>query len=159
MILSEYNADYIMRKKMDADACIFGKFPTLAELNKRFDNRFAAAWVMAHLHDLSEFCGCREKLNGQALKQCASIISMEFYYLKISELMLFFYRFKTGKYGRFYGSVDPLVITTALREFLIDRASAYARHEREEQVRQRMEWEKEAVSYEEYLRQKNGQNR
>lgn len=45
--------------------------------------------------------------------------------------MLFFYRFKQGKYGRFYGVVDPLVIMTALQEFLRERNEAIFDHEAE----------------------------
>lgn len=153
--LSRYNPDAQRVLCKNAENCITGDYPTLVTLNNGYGANTAFAWLVPQLYNLSEFCGCKDKLQGRPLEECADVIAQEFYYLKISELMLFFYRFKTGRYGRFYGAVDPLVITTALREFLIDRASAYARHEREEQARQRMEWEKEAVSYEEYLRQKN----
>ena len=50
--------------------------------------------------------------------------------MKLPELMLFFQQFKAGKYGRFYGSVDPMVITTALQEFLRFRAERLAVIER-----------------------------
>lgn len=31
--------------------------------------------------------------------------------------MLFFFKFKVGMYGSFYGAIDPLVITGALQKF------------------------------------------
>lgn len=58
--------------------------------------------------------------------------------------MLFFHRFKAGRYGRFYGSVDPLVITTALREFLRDRNLVYDQHRQEQEC----ERDKRSVDYE-----------
>lgn len=150
-VLDKYHPDYLFKKQVSADECFFGDHPTLAQLGVMFDKRFPPVWMMAHLHDLSEFCGCKEKLSGHALQQCASIISMEFYWLKITELMLFFHRFKSGKYGRFYGSVDPLVIMTALRDFVRERNEAYFRHEQE--VRERKEQEPTGtVSWEEYCK-------
>ena len=89
-------------------------------------------WLVPQLYNLSEYCGCREKLQGTPLEECASVIAMEFYYLTVTELMLFFHWFKTGRYGRFYGSVDPLVITTSIREFIRERNTEIDRHEREE---------------------------
>ena len=154
-ILDHYNPDTLAEKQMDSEACFFGDHPTLAQLKAKFGTGYPTAWLMAHLHDLSEFCGCREKLSGHALQQCASTISMEFYWLKVTELMLFFHQFKSGKYGRFYGSVDPLVITTSLREFLNDRGVAYEKHYREEEERKASMQPKRGVSWEEYCR-RNG---
>lgn len=51
--------------------------------------------------------------------------------------MLFFWWFKAGRYGRFYGAVDAMVITTALRQFLKDRRDNLARIENERQKTQR----------------------
>ncbi len=153
-VLDCYNPDTLTEKQMDSDVCFFGNHPTLAQLKTKFGVGYPTAWMMAHLHDLSEFCGCKEKLSGHALQQCASTISMEFYWLKVSELMLFFHRFKSGKYGRFYGSVDPLVITTSLRDFLKERGMAYEKHYQEEKEREERNRPK-GVSWEEYCR-RNG---
>lgn len=109
-------------------------------------------WLIPQLYDLSEYCGCKDKLRGRPLEQCASIIALEYFYLKVSELMLFFHRFKSGRYGRFYGAVDPLVITTSLRDFIRERNDAYAVHEQEKRKAREKEERKGKVlmSYEEY---------
>ena len=157
-ILDKYHPDFLFRKQVTVDDCYFGDYPTIAQLGAEFDRKFPAAWMIAHLHDLSEFCGCKEKLSGHALQQCASTISMEFYWLKISELMLFFHRFKSGKYGRFYGSVDPLVITTSLRDFLKERSIVIVEHERMEAERKERE-RKPPVTWEEYCMKEYGEIR
>jgi hypothetical protein len=64
--------------------------------------------------------------------------------------MLFIMRFKSGQYGRFYGTVDPLIITTALREFCKERAVAIEQHDQEEKQRLREQAAAEAVTWEEY---------
>ena len=93
------------------------------------------------------------------MEECAFVIATEFYYLKTSELMLFFHRFKTGRYGRFYGSVDPLIITTALRDFVAERASAYERHEQEERDKREQEEKKNAMTWEEFCMKNFGEIR
>lgn len=117
------------------DDCIFGGYPTLAEVKRDYGSNAATAWLIPQLFDLSEFCGCKGKITDDQMRQVATIIANTYYYLKVSELMLFFYRFKSGRYGKFYGAVDPLVITTSLRTFILERNDEIARHDAEEQRR------------------------
>lgn len=116
----------------------FGNAPSLALLNHTYGSNSSAMWLLPQLFDLSEFCGCREKMDEQQATELARIITREYGYLKTSEMMLFFYFFKAGRYGRFYGSVDPLIITTTLREdFLREREEAIIKKEKEEQAAER----------------------
>ena len=158
-VIDTYHPDYLFRKQVSIEDCFFGNYPTLSELGAQFDKKFPAAWLMLHLNDLSEFCGCKEKLQGHPLQQCASVISTEFYFLKISELMLFFHRFKSGRYGRFYGSVDPLVITTSLRDFLKERIRAYDEREKAEKEKADREAAKNAITWKEYCMKHFGELR
>lgn len=158
-VLDKYHADYLFRKQVSEEDCYFGDYPTLSQLKAQFDGKYPAAWLMAHLHDLSEYCGCKEKLTGHALQQCASVISTEFYFLKVTEVMLFFQRFKSGKYGRFYGSVDPIVITSAIRDFLKERTKAYNDHFEEEERKKALESEKTKCSWEDYCMKQYGEIR
>lgn len=131
------------------DKAFFADFPTLSQLRALGTNT-AKQWLVPQLTDLSEFCGAREKLTDRQLEDLAYIVSKQFYYLKISEVMLFLMRFKSGQYGRFYGTVDPLIITTALREFCKERAVAIEQHDQEEKQRLREQAAAEAVTWEEY---------
>ena len=158
-VIDNYHPDYIFRKQVTEEDCFFGDYPTLSQLGAQFDKKFPAAWLMVHVNDLSEFCGCKEKLQGHPLQQCASVISTEFYFLKISELMLFFNRFKSGKYGRFYGSVDPLVLTTSLRDFLKERSNAYDEREKAEKEKADREATKNAITWEEFSMKQFGELR
>ncbi len=141
------------------DACFFGGAPTLTQLNMTYGSQTAAMWLIPQLYNLSEYCGCKDKLEGNPLKECASVIATEFYFLSVSELMLFFHRFKSGRYGRFYGSIDPLVITTSIRTFLAERMAAYNEHERIEKERRDQEAKKNVTTWEEYCLKKYGEIR
>ena len=146
-----FNPDLQMKVCKDAELCLFGDAPVLSELNMTYGEMTATMWLIPQLYNLSEYCGCKDKLQGQALEECAGIIAAEYYYLKVSELMLFFYRFKSGRYGRFYGSVDPLVITTSLMAFMEERNNAIAERERMERMKKQEEDRKKAITYEEYV--------
>lgn len=134
--------------------CFFGEYPTLATLKCYYGKNAPLAWLVPQLTDLAVYCGSRDKLSKEQYKQCAFVIATEFYYLKVSELMLFFHRFKAGRYGRFYGSVDPLVITISLREFIKERAVAHERHDQEEREKEEEEHRKCVISHEEHMRRK-----
>ena len=138
----QFSPDYQFKICNDADSCYFGNYPTLAKLQTEYGKNAAMAFIIPHLQDLATYCGCSAKLDEKQYTECAFVISAEFYYLKITELMLFCHRFKSGRYGRFYGSVDPMVITTSLRDFLKERATAYRNHINEEEERREMEHRK-----------------
>lgn len=67
--------------------------------------------------------------------------------------MLFFYQFKKGNYGRFYGAIDPLVIMTALQSFRRERFDALTDYENEEKDLRDSKRGK-GISYAEYLQNK-----
>lgn len=150
--LTRNNPDRQLEICGDVDECLFGDYPPLCELKERYGSQFAVAWLVPQLLNLSEYCGCGDKLKNNQLKELAFVISTEWYYLKVSELMLFFHRFKAGRYGRFYGSVDPLVITTALREFVKERNASIERRDMEEKARKRAAEMKDAVTWDEYCK-------
>ena len=147
------NPDVQMQICHDARLCIMGDYPTLAEVRKVYGSKAPEVWLIPQLVNLSEYCGVKEKLNKQQMRQLAYTIATEFFYLKVSELMLFFHRFKSGRYERFYGSVDPLIITKALRLFIMERNNSIDQYEREERQMKSEEDRKRAVTWEQYCKQ------
>ena len=117
----------------------FGTAPSLVTLRAAYHDDAATIWMLPQLYDLNEYCGCKEKLDEGQMTQLARIIIAEFGFLKVSEIMLFLHRFKSGRYGRFYGAIDPLVIVSALRhDFMSERAAVIDEHEH---ALQRAEWD------------------
>jgi hypothetical protein len=114
---------------------------------------------MAQLRYLSEFSGAKEKMSSDMAERAANIIYANYYYLTASELLLFFFKFSTGKYGKFYGVVDPQTIITALQSFVTyERNPAIERKEMEEHLKQREQEKLQAIKYDEYIRLKNNNN-
>lgn len=131
-------------------SCYFGDFATLSEIDAMYGKGVSKAWLIPQLANLSEFCGCKEKITPNQMRECALLIAQNYYYLKVSELMLFFYDLKSGKYGLFYGSVDPIRIMQALRGFVSDRRAVLKAYEYEKDEEERRQRKKNAVTKEEY---------
>ena len=153
--ISKFNPDYQRELCSNSRDCYFGDFPTLALVRTAYGNNAPSAWIIPQLYNLTIFCNCKDKMTPGQYEELAYIIASEFFFLKISELMLFFHRFKAGRYGRFYGSVDPMVITSALHEFVRERANALEQHERDDALAQIEAGRQNAISWEEYCKKNN----
>lgn len=108
-----------------------GTAPTIATVREAYGANIAEAWLEVQLNNLSEFAGCKDKLNREQREETAQMIIETYGYYKVTEFMLFFHRFKRCDYGKFYGAVDPMVIMAAMKDFAEERLTAIKRYERE----------------------------
>lgn len=142
-LLTRFNPNVQRFCATNIDRCFTGDAPTLLEVRKAYSLESADSWLDIQLSDLISFCGVKGKdecSNRAIVDAVVAVISDNFGYLKLSELMLFFQQFKAGRYGRFYGSVDPMVITDALQSFLdfrAERIAAIDKAQRQEEERKR----------------------
>jgi hypothetical protein len=143
----------------DKEKCFFGDYPTLSELNATYTKKTAQAWLVPQLTDLAMYCGAKEKLSKLQLQECAEIIAHDYFYMKVSEMMLFFAQFKRGRYGRFFGAVDPLIVVTALKTFSMERNYAYEENEKRLAEERFQESMRNSCSWEDYLRRTGQVNR
>lgn len=134
-----------------------GAAPTLTAVKTAYSEKLVTIWLMAQLENLNDYCSVKEKINPQQMEDIANIILVEYHFLKITEVMLFFHRFKSGKLGELYGSVDPLRIMGAFNEFMKQRFQEISaidkRIENEELNKKREEWSKQGITREEYLKE------
>lgn len=132
---------------------VMGDYPTLTDICMTYGKTFAEQWLYPQIADLAMFTGAKN-LTKEQMRGLASVIAVEYRYLKVTELLLFFHRFKTGRYGRFYGSVDPMVITCAIRDFIKERNIFIDQYEREQNNLQRELNKQGAITREQWLEQK-----
>lgn len=124
-----FNPDRQERFSVDRDRVFGGSAPTLATLCQAYGDNPARGWVKAQLVNLSEFAGCQGKITVEQMRTLAQIIIATYPYIKATELMLFCWQMKAGKYGKFYGAVDPMSIAVGLRQFDQERRDDLARIE------------------------------
>lgn len=129
-------------------------YPALATLGKLYGQTEVETIVALHIHNLSEYTGVKDKLTPRQMHEIASIIVSEYGYLTITEIIYFFYLFKAGRFGKFYGVVDGLVITNALRDYMeirnenLDRLEQLRKKAQAKKEEERMK--RECLTYEEY---------
>lgn len=161
MVLSRYGTiDNFMRTMSPAQQvmvpqnrqeCIVGDFPTLNNIASAYGRTAPIQWLLAQIINLSEFCGVKDKLTGDQAEELAWLLAGDYSYYKVTQFLVFFHDFKMGKFGKFFGSVDPLVITTAIREFDKERIRIIAKQEQEEERRRLDEEAKNAITYQQWL--------
>lgn len=130
----------------DIDRVHFGKAPSIGLISTAYGRNTAEAWLEIQLQDLSLFAGCKEKLSIDQIKEMAQMIVEEYPHYKVTEFMLFFQHFKRCQYGRFYGTVDPMIIFQALSDFNHERAQVY---QRKQQAEEKAKREADNKAYEE----------
>ena len=111
-------------------------------------------WLSAEVQEACLYMGIKEMPDINQTEKLVKIITLQYGYLKVDELQLFFFNFCSAKYRHFYGTFDPSIIILSLRDFLNDRSRAYEEREQRERERQSEEWKKNAITYEEYQRRK-----
>lgn len=140
------------------DRAYMGTAPTLAVVRAAYTEEVAELWLMAQVENMNDFCGVSRKMTLPQMQELARMMLAEVPYLKTSELLLFFHRFKAGHYGEFFGVVDPQRVLSGLQAFLSDRRSEMDRYQREEAARlrdaDRTDPSARAVTYAEYCQLK-----
>lgn len=156
-LLTTFNPSEQARFCKHPERCVTGTAPTLAQVRKRLNEDTARAFLIAQLNDYNNFVGVSEgkKMRPEQLQALADMILNEYYYLKLSEFALFFYRLKGGQYGIMYGTVDPTRIMCGLKQFIREeRNTILDKVAREEEERKRVEGLKGAISRDEWERMK-----
>ena len=103
----------------DREDCLFGNYPTLQEMNNNCRGSGLAA-ISKCLDLMNVYTNYRAKLNLMQTLMLSQTIFDKFFYLKETELMLFFSDFyKYMNSDEFYGSIEPKTITTMLTNCLL----------------------------------------
>ena len=117
----------------------FSSAPTIAAVIQSCGRAEAALWVKLQIDSVNSFAGTAAMDDAQ-ISELARII-MSYSWLNLAELLMFFGRLKRGDFGRFYGTVDPFIVTDALHRFISQRqadidlarkwSQAYSRQQQE----------------------------
>lgn len=138
-MLSAYTPEGQVAIIRDATHYITTDSPTIADIRQIYGVSTAEVWLGNQINDLNEFAGVSRKLSIRQINDLATMMASAYYYIKLPEFMLFFAKMKCGSYGKFYGCVDPMVITEAFQDFLRERATVLDRFEQEQRQRRRLE--------------------
>ena len=131
--------------------------PSLGLLSSTYGDETPIEWLKIQFGSLNDFAEVSTKIAKAQLEELAAIFLSEYYYINSAEICFFIARFKSGKYGRFYGAIDPMKITSAMLEYISERRKGIECHEREQyRIQRQKEIEdrgNNSISYAEYLEQ------
>ena len=155
-LLERFNPSVQHKCYANPERCISGDAPTLGVVRRDYGEQVAVDWLTIELNDYQNFVGVKEENKAplDVVSELSRMILRRYYYLKLSELMLFFQRLKYYEYGEIYGYVDAGRILRALRSFMAERNVIIERLDQEEREKKLEMERKNAISYEEYLRRK-----
>lgn len=88
--------------------------PSIQEVGRQYGTHIVKAWISALIMNLCEFCGLKVTANSEQMNSVAGIAMKEFGWLNAKELLVFFYRQKTGRYLTFYHTFDGSILCSAL---------------------------------------------
>jgi hypothetical protein len=115
-IALKYNQGYFYNRDIRKEVAKFN-LPSLALIRELYGYNTAVAYLMIQLQSLNEFCGKRISMTEQQMECIADIILQEYPHVTLPRLLAFFHFFKAGRYGLFYGEIDPMKITSSLHEW------------------------------------------
>ena len=137
-----------------------GGSPSLIRFRLTYGQGTAEAWLMAQIQDLYVFenVNYEERQTIYQIEQTARAIITNYGYLNLTEVMLFFSRFKGGRYGKPYGNLSGREINAAITSFLKERnveISAIENERKSRLISERREYEKtHAISHDEWIKMK-----
>lgn len=156
--LATFTPDLQIIAARHPDRAYTGTAPTLAAITVGYGEPVAIVWICIQLENVNLFAGAKEKMPVSRQKELSALILTEYPFLKASEVLLFFHRLKCGRYGRFYGSVDALTITTSLLQFMDERRKERARYQQQQSAPAAPAAPASGgITYEEYLKLKEQQ--
>ena len=110
LLCQEYASKYL-------DRCFSGTAPTLTRLRLSSPGT-EKTWLEAQISYLNTFCGTEKKMDNLQIDAISNAFVNSYGYIKLTELMVFFANIASGKFGKFYGAVDPMQIMTNFCEFM-----------------------------------------
>lgn len=137
---------------MQPQKCFMGDCPTIVDMQRMYGLNITLIWIENQIRAIFEFSGAKKSTSfAEQRAFTAAVIFSNYYYYKLSELMLFFHKFKSGEYGLFYGSIDPMIITQALIKFKKERCTMIDKYTNEAEMRRRLNGDRSGtISYEDW---------
>ena len=88
-LLQTFHVDRQMELTKDPERCFFQNAPTLWNVNIGYGFGTAQEWLAYQIADLSEFSGARDKITDRQLDQIIQLITDDYGFLNMAEIMLF----------------------------------------------------------------------
>lgn len=137
-----------IRTRGDERRCVItDKSPSLSLLGQLYGDDAPVMWLSGVLSFYNEIASSERKMDAFQIEACASAIAFEYFYLKASEMLLFFKLLLSGRFGKqVYGALDSYSVCSCIKDcFLPLRAWHIDEDEKEKRAARREQMFKDAV--------------
>lgn len=123
----------LLKMCKDREDCFFGKHPTLRQMNEKSGVKSGQILLSTFLNLMNVATNVKTKLSDVQIIILSEMIYEKFFYLKDSEISLFFYDyFRNFSEDRFYGSIETTTIIHMLTKWVREkRGKAKIKHKRQ----------------------------
>jgi hypothetical protein len=108
----------------DKEEAINGDYLTLEDLDFAYGEGSAKKWLYPQVVDFVSFADAKNISKSQIVF-LASMIAEEYKMFKISEVLHFFYRLKSGHYGSITQEISPMYVSYCLKLFRAERNATH----------------------------------
>jgi hypothetical protein len=143
-LAADYNPDKGARYALFPVRCVTGNAPSLVDLKNAYGQNANIQWLIAQIVVYQENVNTPNKMSVAQYTGLAHLIAQEFYFLKCSELLLFFSQLAGGMYNvEYHGYITPDVILDTLRNKYMPYRTRIMHEEYERQQEQELKKQKE----------------
>ena len=103
----------------DFNKAVSGDYPTLDDVSLTYGKNAVKTWLCSQIVSLAIFGDAKNLTKGQ-IEELASIIAIKYKNLKVSEVLHFFYCFKSGSFNP-SKTISPMSVIIGMRDFVLIR--------------------------------------
>lgn len=132
-----------------------GRFPRLSDVDAVHGREITIDWLIIQIDDALNSSGVTMmRARTEQITDVANTIYMKYHYLMLTELLLFFFKFKNGDFGDFKGVFNQQSFMKTFVEFKKYRAIMQRKFEQTQREKTQSGGDK-TMSWEEYVASKN----
>lgn len=148
-----FTPDAGARIARNKEGCIMNtQCPTIGDVRREYGYHMAYRWLYVHITDAASKANMQQRPGRQQIEGMATQMLEQYFYLKLTELMLFFDMFKRGMLGDMYGAMDSRSVFRAMKAFNEMRGEVIKRAEDKAHQQALKEDRDKRVSWEQYCR-------
>ena len=149
--LATFHVDQQARHTTAPARCVCGTAPTLAQVNAAYGEGTAQEWLVYQIGEFVSFLSLNKDIESYQMKQLAKMVYNDYNWMKVTEIELFFYNMKRGRYEDFYGQFDTQRFMRCFEPFMRDLNEILdEEYQKEERARREHQFDG-CVSWNEYL--------
>lgn len=140
-----YDVRNIWNYTLDEGRCHNGAAPTIRECVQEYGRETVRFIIRQHLDLFIDFLKAKDKPSNKQRDTIVWFVLSQFNGLKITEYQLYIIKAMSGAFGKFYNTLDPLDVTTSLRQW-VKECECIRNEFRSEQARKAAEEERQAAA-------------